>query len=214
MPALSGEITVYTIRTPKRKKPLKIPRGLNILHNELAPTRDFDLLFNKEGHLIAIFPSITKILNDKALRWRVEINCFDFTAYYIQIPDLRDPESKSKWIEFAGKRKQNSILIKQYINPQNFSFTIKPVKNAKPYVYAELVTLPGTEITLPHMIEFHPDEILEQLHSDKIRGNLGIIFDTNNKNKRVIFPILPTSSRPLLFHVNPASSLLNIPFPS
>ncbi|MBU1923300.1 MAG: hypothetical protein KJ710_03415 [Candidatus Omnitrophica bacterium] len=164
-------LQIHRIRTPRRKHRRKVPQGSEILQNELGPTRDFELLYNKRGHLIAIFPVVTG-----SMLYTAQIDplyYFDLTAYNFEIPALEDPQAESIWKIFAGNRMVDQVIIQHYIQRKglgnlvrDFSTQHQELPKHKAYSYAELVELiPG--IVRPCLIQFNPEDLLQ--HS-QMRG--------------------------------------------
>jgi len=109
----------YMVRRIEVTKPFKIGKpegGVSILQRELTDpeefwTTEFDLIYSKKtGHLIAVFPIIPEGEEEKL--WRVSY--FDLSYYYFEVPDVKDPGAKDKWVRFAERRMEDAKLIESY----------------------------------------------------------------------------------------------------
>ncbi|MDD5045071.1 MAG: HAD-IIIC family phosphatase, partial [Candidatus Omnitrophica bacterium] len=188
-------LEIYSIRVPKRKDYTRLPLGIEILENELASTREFELLFNPQGYLIAIFPMVTYKLTNKAEGGSYY---FDFTAYYFEIPAFSDAGARAQWEDFTLRRNSDEGLIRIYMLSENLEDIVQefPNQGQKPYVFAELIELPvapGDTMILPRLFQFEPEEIM--VNKDDFLP-IKRLFDTKITNPRIVFQVFPTVYSP------------------
>jgi HEAT repeat protein/thiamine kinase-like enzyme len=106
------DLTIRRIRVPKLRNKHKAPEGLSILPYELFDTTEFELLYNKEGYLIAVYPVLPNGFLIKS-----DERCpryFDFSEYYFRIPEFGDPEMIEKWAAFAKDVDEDRKTISAY----------------------------------------------------------------------------------------------------
>ena len=106
----SGSKVVH-IRIPSPPENEKYPQGLNILYRHLAPTRNFYLLYNPDGHLIAVLPTVSKETPEKLKTENRSIKYFDFSPYNFKIPNSDDPLAATKWFQFSVRWKTDRQRI-------------------------------------------------------------------------------------------------------
>ncbi|MFC1754287.1 methyltransferase domain-containing protein, partial [Thermoproteota archaeon] len=193
-------LTIHTIRTPQRRNMMEPPVGIEVLHNELAPTREFELLYNKDGYLIAIFPVVTRALKLTRLTGKKH-RYFDFTAYNFQIPAIGDPEARQKWQEFALKSLQDLTAIKHYTYYFKISDVVEQVRGSeqKSYVYAEIVPKGYSGLSpfsMPYAIQFDPQDILLDVDHSADRVQLERMFSGREDIPFIVFPVFPTVYSP------------------
>ncbi len=111
------EYTVRRIRIPERADTTKPPRGLEILQNEIADIVRFDLLYNRENQLIAIFPALPLETNSKSthIAYNGIIKYFDLGEYYLKDSEITVPEIEGKWEKMYAESESNIRLIKSYL---------------------------------------------------------------------------------------------------
>ncbi|MFH1768852.1 MAG: hypothetical protein ABH858_06810, partial [Candidatus Omnitrophota bacterium] len=186
---------IDTVRVPRRWNYARPPIGIEILNNDLAPVREFDLLYNAKGYLIAVFPVFSgggKLVSGYY---------FDFTSYYFEIPSFDDPQAKEKWEDFVYRRVSDNTLIQVYLNslPDHVVMGKYQRFKQKDYVYAELKQLRdilGGEFILPSFMEFDAEEIMLDRERFPQTGWLDRLFFHEDGGARVIFPVFPTLYSP------------------
>jgi len=190
-------ITTHTIRVPRRKQPNKPPRGIDILHNELAPTREFDLLYNQQGHLISIVPIVTDALQSRSKRWKLPLRYFDLTTYYIDIPQPGDPDALQKWQERAKQNTIDRAAIEKYLIDKNIVHTVLPVdkREQKAFVSVVLRKIPHIPVAIPDFVQFEPEDIAflgdKAITTQAFRNVL-----VKDAAPGIVFPVLPTVYSP------------------
>ncbi len=186
-----GNLTVKTIELTGRKDPLAIPRGIEILDNELAPVRSFDLVYRGD-RLIAVFPvfnlgEIADALKGTAEAVRLteayalaEMRYFDLSYYYFKVPGfsaaLSSDQITEEWRRFAEQWRADQEAIRSYREQPEVDrpFKARILKHsyssasgysvpAKSYVYIEL-ELSGK---LNKIASFNPDEYDPALYAPR-----------------------------------------------
>ncbi|MDD5495657.1 MAG: radical SAM protein [Candidatus Omnitrophica bacterium] len=112
------------------------PRGISILQRELANPdvlriKEFDLIYNKDGHLIAVFPVLAPGMKPSA----DDLKYFDFSYYYFEIPSVKDSDARAKWTGFARSREADASLIEDYKTRHGLDGIEMVGKHQSPYIY-------------------------------------------------------------------------------
>ncbi|MBI3313415.1 MAG: hypothetical protein HYZ83_04215 [Candidatus Omnitrophica bacterium] len=193
LPAHPGGLTVRRMTIPSvLLNGTGLPQnGLGVLVNELADTRDFDLLYNQEEQLIAIFPAATPE-NLKAFRQVFKdsgraARYFDFSSYYFEIPNRFLPASdqkglediQQKWWGLADKVQQNQKAIEEYRAQLGLTKLIEKYSGWREgaFIYAEVSKKDGRILEIEH---FSARQFLKKYAT------------LNPEAHQLIFPILPT----------------------
>lgn len=104
----------YTVKTIQFPNPASngdlIPPGFLLLVQELGPSNRFELIYNARGDLIAVFPHHQKV-KEIRIKWRY----FDLSPYYLDVPNMKDPEAEEKWNRFKIELSRNQALIEDYL---------------------------------------------------------------------------------------------------
>ncbi|GEM_PF-4814832 len=150
-----------------------LARGTEVFYRELAPTRLFDLLYNKENHLVAVFPIIFPREEGESLP-----KYFDFSPYYFDIPKLDDKDALRKWQRFSARYKEDQKLIERYKTERHLDVE-KAYEGSAPFTYVEFYeTNPQGSFT-----PFSPENFDRDLAKKIIRGH---------GKDQLIFPVFPT----------------------
>ncbi len=182
-------LTVMRVRVPERQNPVDPPVGIDVLSNELGPTRGFELLFDENGYLISIFPVVSEeLLGEHSDGDECPYHYFDFSEFYFEIPGFDDEQAINKWIRFQKECAQSKEAITRYREERGLSeYVIKaPEPENKPFVFAEFV---GVEQGALRLVEFG-------LEDRGFGQALEKIYDSQSENPRVIFPVFPTVYSP------------------
>lgn len=110
----------HSVRVELSAKAVSEPfqaRGLGILQVELANTKilslqRFDLLYNSDGRLIAVFPVFPEKV--KATWAQIQPKFFDLSPYYIDVPRSGDPAEFERWTAFARGFAKDQESIKAF----------------------------------------------------------------------------------------------------
>lgn len=106
----------YAVRLTLDAKEAPAPfaaRGLDILRVELAnikvvSLRSFDLLYNRDGLLIAVFPVLPEGKNDwKALQPKF----FDLSPFHLEVPRAGAPDEIARWTAFVPAYERDQAAI-------------------------------------------------------------------------------------------------------
>jgi len=187
----SVKLEIHTIRVPRRRNPLKPPVGLEVLHNELAPVREFELLYSKVGYLEAIVP----VLTDKMKKnlGKDKFFYFDLTAFNFEIPKIGDPTAKAKWVLLAARRCVAQELTRLYLEDQGISEVVLPLDGGRrgPYVYLEFDLKENYVI----QADFYPEHIV--LYNEgklgwPLKDKLDRMFSIQPENYQIILPVYAT----------------------
>lgn len=117
----------YVIRIKLETKMVPPPfsaRGLGILQVELANInflclQHFDLLYNGDGRLIAVFPVFPKDIVAQALlnpkKWLdIQPKYFDLSPFYMEVPRSGDPAEFARWTEFERGFAKDQAAIRAF----------------------------------------------------------------------------------------------------
>ncbi|MCX5715558.1 MAG: hypothetical protein NTV07_01600, partial [Candidatus Omnitrophica bacterium] len=133
-------LMVYTVQMPARTDMADYsPEDRAVFGAYNDPSRKYDLLYNKKGYLLAIFPHSKN-------------SFLDLAPYYFNIPKIDDPTPEGKWSRFAAELKEDEALINAY----NIRGRQSPFRDREPYIYIELNKKTGACI----MKTFAPEDFL------------------------------------------------------
>ncbi|MBN1596488.1 hypothetical protein JW933_11235, partial [candidate division FCPU426 bacterium] len=160
---------------PLAGKPLF--QGLDFLRQELGDTHQFDLLYDKDGNLLAVFPAAKP--EDRAV-----LEYMDFTPFYYEQPVMGAAEAADKWRAIARANMEKKLQVAWYLTSEiNPDAEGAEALNAErsPYVYLELN--PGNNAWTAH--DFDP---MDAEHLRKI--------SSPSTANRLIVPVFPTVFSP------------------
>jgi len=196
-------LTTYRIRIPRRWTPWRPPRGLQLLKNELGPTREFDLLFEPDGSLSGIIPVLRGPL--RSMSYQRRPSYFDLTAYGLRVPSPDDPDLEGRWERLGSERGVKQRHLRDALGRYGYGRRLDRlghdpdgVPHAS-YVVAEIVT----EVGVPRFVPFEPEDWLVPAK----RKHLIQALKARPQNPRAIIPVFPTVYPPAHEHNRPVDVL-------
>ncbi|MBN1595209.1 glucosamine-6-phosphate deaminase, partial [candidate division FCPU426 bacterium] len=151
------------------------PQQLDILRTELGNVAYFELLYNAEGRLIAVFP--LPILTSET-----RFHYFDFSDFYFSVPAWGDGQARDKWRRFVEQRNSDKAAIEEYKNSGlNVIADMATAVNGErsPYFFARI----DPETQAWTCTEFNPDS-----------GQLSELEQA--PGRCIILPVFPTVYSP------------------
>ncbi|MDP3703423.1 MAG: hypothetical protein Q8R78_03460, partial [Candidatus Omnitrophota bacterium] len=113
-------LRIRRIAFPPRTDYSKPPTGVDMLQHELAdPTKveltTFDLLYSREGYLLAVFPVLTQEQLQAAEDIQsLELRYVEFTRAYFPLPETRGPQAAKDWRAYTRQYKEHHEAIQAY----------------------------------------------------------------------------------------------------
>ncbi len=190
-------LTIKTVRVPERNDFAKCPQGLTILQNELVDAemlnlRNFELLYNAQGRLIAVFPLIPPEIHSRDKIIDLDPKYFDFSPYYFQLPQIGDAQERKTWLSFRRQLIRHDLpaiqAYKEAIFAENEDLVVSVCGEQAPYVYLEIHRLTG---------EYRVKEI-DLDSNDPLPGTSS--FQKDSSKHQLIIPIFPTVYSPASDH--------------
>ncbi|OGR58107.1 MAG: hypothetical protein A2X36_12800 [Elusimicrobia bacterium GWA2_69_24] len=179
-------------------------RGLNILPVEMGNTkvfclRSFDLLYNGQDRLIAVFPVFPETAKPRSREEWVALQpkYFDLSPYYMEVPGSQDPSWSAEWRAFAALHEGDQKRIDAFLRESHRSLSEafpEFLRPAFPYRFHELDALTG-DWTVE---DFSPLVFLDTPPAGRILtsmepGDFLRKFDREPAGKhRLIIPTFPT----------------------
>ncbi len=161
--------TVRRIQVPAERNARLSHKSLNVLYPTAGGDSKFDLLFNPNGLLVAIFPVVSKDAAQEIISGRKTDGIpkyLDLSPYYVEIPKIGDPQAEQVWKDLAKRVDSDQAVIDAYKQAVSIDGVVERLwftqDSFLPFIYVELDVLSGDPSVSrkPRMVEFHPDSFL------------------------------------------------------